>query len=109
MATQVRTDRLIQTCGACPSQWDGITNDGRGVYVRYRWGFLSVRVAKTVDGDAVAGDQLYGEQLGDGFDGVLSEEGLIEVLVRNGLACEAAADVAVTHEQVAELARRTRT
>lgn len=43
-----------QTCGACPSSWEGRTEDGREVYARYRWGYLSVRV-----GD----EQVFGEQL----------------------------------------------
>lgn len=35
---------LIRTCIACPSQWEGHTDDGQPVYVRYRHGFLSVRL-----------------------------------------------------------------
>lgn len=50
---------LVQTCDACPSQWDAETDDGRPVYIRYRWGFLSVRVAP-VGGDPVLGAEIVG-------------------------------------------------
>lgn len=36
--------KLIQTCTACPSQWEGKTDDGKSVYIRYRWGQLTVNV-----------------------------------------------------------------
>lgn len=39
---------LTKTCGGCPAQWEGLTEDGRAVYVRYRWGILSVGVAVDV-------------------------------------------------------------
>lgn len=35
---------LQQTCGACPSQWEGRTEDGRHVYIRYRFGLLTAGV-----------------------------------------------------------------
>lgn len=30
--------RVVETCMACPSQWDAWTADGRYLYLRYRWG-----------------------------------------------------------------------
>lgn len=30
--------RAVQTCPACPSQWDAWTTDGEYVYLRYRFG-----------------------------------------------------------------------
>jgi len=36
--------KIDQTCGACPSQWEGKTVDGKEVYVRYRWGYLRVEI-----------------------------------------------------------------
>jgi hypothetical protein len=29
---------------ACPSMWEGELSDGRHVYVRYRWGAISIEV-----------------------------------------------------------------
>lgn len=72
---------LVQTCGACPSQWDGVLDDGRAIYVRYRWGWLSVRVSTKEDAQeefgAVRGEEIFGEQLGDNWDGVLTTTELI--------------------------------
>lgn len=52
-------ESITMTCGACPTQWEGHTNDGKSVYVRYRWGYLSVDVNdKTV----------YGRQIDCGDD-----------------------------------------
>lgn len=41
-------DVLTKTCESCPAQWEGRTNDGREVYVRYRWGHLSVEIDGSV-------------------------------------------------------------
>lgn len=40
---------IQQTCSACPSQWDFVTDDNRIGYVRYRWGGLSVRLSFKFD------------------------------------------------------------
>ena len=65
----------IQTCDACPSQWEETLEDGRMFYIRYRWGYLSVRVSEKPTEyltDAVRGEEVYGKQMGDGLDGSLS-------------------------------------
>lgn len=43
--------------GQFPVQADGVTDDGRSVYVRYRWGNLTVEV----DGELVFERDLSGE------------------------------------------------
>lgn len=30
--------KAVQTCEACPSQWDAWTDTGQYLYLRYRWG-----------------------------------------------------------------------
>lgn len=37
---------LKRTCIACPSQWEGVLEDGRPIYIRFRWGELSVRLGE---------------------------------------------------------------
>lgn len=37
---------IVQTCEACPSQWEAMTEDDRPVYIRYRWGELGIGVGK---------------------------------------------------------------
>lgn len=68
---------LRQTCEACPSQWEGTLEDGRALYVRYRYGFLSFRLSPgpTEDVyDAVRGEEVWGQQVGDGLDGDMDTE-----------------------------------
>lgn len=65
---------VVQTCTACPSQWEARTADGRPVYIRYRHGYLSVRVGP-VGGDvwsAVRAEEWFGDQLVDEDDGWIS-------------------------------------
>lgn len=72
---KIKLVELERTCCACPSQWEGRTENNKPVYVRYRWGYLSVRVGQKGDDieSAVCGKEVFGEQLGDGFNGSLPE------------------------------------
>ena len=45
----IRLTSIIQTCTACPSQWDACDEDGNEYYIRYRHGFLYVELyGKTI-------------------------------------------------------------
>ena len=58
----IEVHSLNMTCNACPSQWDGITKDNRRIYIRYRHGFLSVRIGKLHDMSrmsGVEGDEVF--------------------------------------------------
>lgn len=60
---------IEQTCGACPSQWEGELDDGNWFYVRYRWGTFRVGIGKTID-EAVCNTVfscLFGDSLLSGF------------------------------------------
>ncbi|MEM7133442.1 MAG: hypothetical protein AAF702_44510 [Chloroflexota bacterium] len=50
---------LKMTCNAAPVQWRGRTQDGQHVYIRGRWGQLSVGLGETFD-DAVGNSQVIG-------------------------------------------------
>jgi hypothetical protein len=68
---------IVETCSACPSQWEGILEDGRTLYIRYRHGWLSVRVSKSPTEDimeAVTGEEVLGLDYGGGWDGCMSIE-----------------------------------
>ena len=66
-----RADIPVPMTSACPAQWEGRTEGDRPVYVRYRWGYLSVRVGPPGGNlsSAVGGITVYGEQIGDELDG----------------------------------------
>ncbi len=76
MVRTMKVDSIVQTCPACPSQWEGTLDDGRMIYIRYRWGRLSVRVSPepTNDiGDAVRGDEIHASIVGEsGWDGSIT-------------------------------------
>lgn len=81
MTTATSTIRIVdvtQTCAGCPSQWDGKTDDGRYVYIRYRYGEGRIDVAESQaawfddQSECVA---TWGE--GGSFDGFCSIEDVI--------------------------------
>jgi hypothetical protein len=43
--------RVVETCRACPSQWDAWTTDGQYLYLRYRHGIGSVEAQPSNDPD----------------------------------------------------------
>jgi hypothetical protein len=70
---------LEKTCSACPTQYEGfiLTHKGkRPIYIRYRWGYLSMRVGDINANfeDAIFGFEFYGEQIGDYLDGLLYDD-----------------------------------
>jgi len=34
---------LVQTHIADPTEWEGIDGSGNPIYIRYKWGYLSIR------------------------------------------------------------------
>jgi len=78
---------IIQTCGACPSQWEGKLVDGRMFYARYRHGSLAIELSKDITDDvydAIGGELIYHETLGDPYDGVLDQSELIDKMEESG-------------------------
>jgi len=68
----IKVVELTQTCSACPSQWSGVTEDGRDIYVRYRWGHLWISWG-------VTGDMILSRDIGESaWDGLLTYEELVE-------------------------------
>ena len=68
---------IERTCTACPAQWEGKTRDNRPVYIRYRYGYLSVQIGKP--GEELMASlrrqmedgtpDFFGEQIGEDLDG----------------------------------------
>lgn len=79
--------RVIQTCLACPSQWDAWDADGRYYYLRYRYGTGKVKHYRTEDWAESPQDELIAVvaefEHGHPLDGVISLEEFAE---RAGIA-----------------------
>lgn len=98
---QPRVVALKKTCTACPSQWEGTLEDGRVIYARYRHGELSVGIGNDIDEAVHNGwtdDALYGDYVGDGFDGFMDFE---ELRVHLHGLLEFPADLVVENERPA--------
>lgn len=53
---------LVQTCNACPEQYDAFIDGKQVGYLRVRWGYFSVRYPNA------AGEEIYGTDIkGDGL------------------------------------------
>jgi len=69
----MKIKNLLETCGACPSQWEANTLDGRGVCMFViGGGYLSISISTEPGQCGVKGPEVYGCQIGEGFDGVIS-------------------------------------
>ena len=69
--------KVTQTCYACPSQWDAWVDNGDRIYVRYRWGGLTITYFG--QDSKLDGDLIFSSRVGDGLDGVLEYNELREL------------------------------
>ena len=82
---------LTKTCWMCPSQWEGTLEDGKMVYIRYRWGHLTITTSKEPSNDiqdAVDGEMLLELQVGDDFCGNMENEDMLSYLKDIGIEYE---------------------
>lgn len=73
---------LEKTCEACPAQWEGQLEDGRMIYIRYRFGWLSIRVSKGVTSDireAIRGEEILGVEHREELDGEMGFQTLVDL------------------------------
>ncbi|MBW8687903.1 hypothetical protein [Chitinophaga rhizophila] len=65
------------TCSASPTQYEGILEDGRMFYFRFRWGKLSISESSNpteeID-DAIVGTVILEDETSDQWNGALSTE-----------------------------------
>lgn len=72
--------KLEQTCGGCPSQWEGEDIDGNYVYIRYRWGILRMDHKEHFN-------TIFSQQLDpEGWGGIIEEEEMLSILKKNSIA-----------------------
>jgi len=72
----VKVIKLRHTCYAMPAQWEGRCDDGKWVYVRYRFGRLSVRVGVGKEALCVPGEYVFEKECGGDWDGDMTFEKL---------------------------------
>ena len=83
----MEVENIIQTCCACPSQWEGKLKDGRMFYARYRHGHLTIELSKGVTDDvydAIGENIIYSETIGGTYDGVLDQSDLVDKMEESG-------------------------
>jgi len=83
--------KLTRTCGGYPSQWEGKLENGKMIYIRYRWGCLDVRVSKQPTKDildAIKGESIYKQYIGEKYDGVMENYELISLLKDMEFKCK---------------------
>jgi hypothetical protein len=68
--------RLVETCAACPTQYDVHLPDGRTLYFRYRFARWQLHL------DGPSGPSVQGEGPGEGLDGWLSAGEVLDLLER---------------------------
>lgn len=73
----VKVTEIRRTCFACPSQWEGKTASGY-VYIKFRWGKLSVRSGATVQ-DAVAAPAIFEWHDADDYNGLMDYDELKKI------------------------------
>ena len=76
----LKINHIKKTCDACPTQWEGTLEDGRMIYVRYRWGCLEISLSAKPTTDifeAVSGGYIFDERVGkSSWDGEMTYEQL---------------------------------
>jgi hypothetical protein len=68
---KIKVKILDQTTEACPSQWEGEDIEGNKIYIRYGHGRLRLDVN---------GESIYSMSYGDGFDGYMDTDKMLELL-----------------------------
>ena len=72
----IKIASLEQTSFRSPAQWEGRLVSGEPIYIRYRWGCLSVNIGP-VDGtidDALSTDDWFHKKIGSDLDGEITLE-----------------------------------
>lgn len=71
--------KIARTCRACPSQYQGVTDTGAFVYVRYRSGWLNISVGQEESETVSNEGNVFRKQPGDTHDGELDYEKLRDI------------------------------
>jgi hypothetical protein len=78
--------RIVQTCAACPSQWEGFLGDGRAFYIRYRFGTLRMLAHATMPLSPDADVVMEEHDEGDRWKGDMTYAQLRAILANAGIS-----------------------
>jgi hypothetical protein len=84
--TEIVLTRIIQTCRACPSQWDAWDADGQYYYLRYRFGHGTIDTARAPN-DLHDAETIAQFNYGGAYDGDI---GIAEFLAQTQVRMELA-------------------
>jgi hypothetical protein len=75
----MKIKNIICTCNTCPSQWEAKSEDGRPVFIHYRWGELNIGIGEPGELiDKAVQKSIFNPavsiELGGEFDGDISLE-----------------------------------
>lgn len=73
---------MEQSCGGCPTVFDLETDDGEQYYLRYRWGYIALKIPAGIPLNG--NPEVAGEQLDDEWAGIISQEEAIQWLEKQG-------------------------
>lgn len=73
----IQITELTETCSGCPAQWEGQTLDGQAVYIRYRFGTLSLTVAPT-QGEMFDTTASLVKRVGGEWDGFMEQDEMLQ-------------------------------
>jgi hypothetical protein len=82
MREKYKITELRQTCLMSPSQWEGKLETGQVIYIRYRWGRLTINISYDISDDilsAINGFEIFSCIVGESYDGFLSYLDLIDI------------------------------
>jgi len=78
----IKIREIVQTCRACPSQWEAMTEGGEFLYFRYRWGCLRIEKAPAPDrmwDDTGVTEDVFFHDFDDPYHGEMTYKRLREV------------------------------
>ena len=71
----MKIKNIVQISDVCPAQWEARTMDDRPVYIRYRFGELSVGVGEpgaSIESAASFRKEIFRKKIGGNYSGVIS-------------------------------------
>ncbi len=76
----LKLKNLKKTRDSCPSQWEGKLENGRYIYIRYRWGELGYGIGATINIAVRSYNFENKNNVGPSFDGSMETDRMLKLL-----------------------------